>query len=223
VKGFLLILTPTFATMIALPICDFERAQSARLERAAVPAEEAHGETDENRAWEWIYRPDAALSEDEDRRLRRLLVSCFAYNPYFRFRRFHLERPGHHWLARSASGRFVAHAAVHEKVLGAECGEIQVGGVADVCVAADHRGLGILKAMLGTIHDWIAARQMPFSMLFGKPRVYASSGYSVIGNELHASNSIARSWMPMKGKPMVKSLANIPWPNCSIDLRGPTF
>jgi GNAT superfamily N-acetyltransferase len=209
--------------MIAMPICDFERAQPSCLERGAVSPVEARDETGANQAWEWIYRPDAAMTEDEDRRLRRLLVSCFAYNPYFRFRRFHLERPGHHWVARNAAGQFVAHAAVHEKVLGTGSGEIRVGGVADVCVAADHRGLGILKTMLGTIHDWMAAREMPFSMLFGQPRIYASSGYVVIGNELHASNSIARRWFPTKGKPMIKSLAGILWPNCSIDLRGPTF
>jgi hypothetical protein len=214
---------PTFASMIAMPICDFERAQPACLERDGVSPVEARSQSDANRAWEWIYRPDAAITEDEDRRLRRLLVSCFAYNPYFRFRRFHIERPGHHWLARSASGQFVAHAAVHEKVLGTTHGEIRIGGVADVCVAADYRGLGILKTVLGTIHDWMAARQMPFSMLFGQPRIYTSSGYVLIDNELHASNSNARRWLPTKGKPMIKSLAAIPWPNGRIDLRGPTF
>ena len=209
--------------MIALPICDFKRAQTVCLERGAdSPAEARHG-SEANQEWEWIYRPDAAMADDEDRRLRRLLVSCFAYNPYFRFRRFHLERPAHHWLARNASGQFVAHGAVHEKALGTAHGEIRVGGVADVCVAADHRGRGILKTMLTTIHDWMAAREMPFSMLFGQPRIYASSGYAVIGNELRASNSIARRWIPTKGKPMVKALAGVPWPTCSIDLRGPTF
>jgi Acetyltransferase (GNAT) domain len=209
--------------MIAIPSRDFESALPACLERGAVSPAEERGAMDGNRAWEWIYRPDAAITEDEDRRLRRLLVSCFPYNPFFRFRRFHLERPGHHWLARTASGQFVAHAAVHEKLLGAAHGEIRVGGVADVCVAADHRGLGLLKTMLGMIHDWMIARQMPFSMLFGRPRIYASSGYAVIENGLHASNSIVRRWIPTKGKPMIKTLADIPWPKCSIDLRGPTF
>jgi hypothetical protein len=209
--------------MIAMPICDFERAQPACLERGAVSQTEACGETDVNRAWEWIYRPDAAITEDDDRRLRKLLVSCFAYNPYFRFRRFHLERPGHHWLARNGSGQIVAHAAVHEKILGTTRGEIRVGGIADVCVAADHRGLGLVKTVLDKIHSWMAARETPFSMLFGQPRVYASSGYVVIKNALRASNTVARLWMPIKGKPMIKSLTDIPWPNCSIDLRGPTF
>ena len=209
--------------MIAMPICDLERAQPACLETGPVATVEASGGTDAHQAWEWIYRPDAAITEEEDRRLRKLLVSCFAYNPYFRFRRFHLERPAHHWLARCASGEFVAHAAVHEKTLGSACGEIRVGGVADVCVDADYRGMGILKTALGTMHGWMMERQMPFSMLFGRPRIYASSGYAVIGNVLHASNSLARRWLPTRGKPMIKSLAGTPWPKCSIDLRGPTF
>jgi Acetyltransferase (GNAT) domain len=209
--------------MIAMPICDSERAQPAFRGRDTVSPMEERDETGAHQAWEWIYRPDDAFTDDEDRRLRKLLVSCFAYNPFFRFRRFHLERPGHHWLARNPSGQFVAHAAVHEKTLGTRNGELRVGGVADVCVAADHRGMGILKKMLGVIHDWMGAREMPFSMLFGQPRVYASSGYVVIGNALRASNSMARCWIPTKGKPMIKSLAGIPWPNCSIDLRGPTF
>jgi len=170
-----------------------------------------------------IYRSDEAITDDEDRELRSLFFSCFSFNPIFLARRYFKERPGHRWLIKSPAGEIVAHAALHEKTIGTESGDLLIGGVAEVCVATNHRGLGISKELLLAIDQWLGARGVAFAMLFGQPQVYASSGYVPIQNELRADNLLSRHWIPFCGTPMIKSLSQTAWPRGIIDLRGPTF
>lgn len=117
----------------------------------------------------------------------------------------------------------IGHLAVYEKRIGTTCGDLLIGGVAEVCVAAPYRGRGVLKKLLSEVHCWLAGRDFPFAMLFGRPKVYKSSGYELIQNELLASNSLSRHWNPFCGKPLVCKLSTQPWPEGMIDLRGPTF
>ena len=170
-----------------------------------------------------IYRSDEAITDDEDRELRKLLFSCFSFNPVFLVRRYFKQRPGHRWLFKNEAGEIVAHAALHEKMIGTESGDLLVGGVADVCVATDHRGLGISKVLLQSMEQWLKARGIAFAMLFGRPRVYASSGYVPIQNELKAGNLLSWRRISLRGTPMVKSLSQTVWPRGVINLRGPKF
>ena len=168
------------------------------------------------------YREDASLTEQEDSELRRLLFSCFPHEPLFLKRRYLKERPLHRWLV-SDGGRIIAHSAVHEKILGSASGEIRIGGIAEVCVSTKHRGRGLAKEMLNAIHAWLPANGIAFAVLFGHPRVYLSSGYSVIRNELSCENALLRQLNPFGGKPMVRRLTEAPWPAGLIDLRGPSW
>lgn len=170
-----------------------------------------------------IYRSDAAITDDEDRELRNLLFSCFSFNPIFLTRRYFRQSPGHRWLVKGPAGEIVGHAAIHEKSVGTESGDLLIGGVAEVCVAANHRGLGLSKELLRSIDEWLKARGIAFAMLFGQPPVYASSGYVPIENELKTDSLLSQHWNPFCGTPMIKSLTQIPWPRGVIDLRGPTF
>lgn len=170
-----------------------------------------------------IYRSDDAITDDEDRQLRELLFACFSYNPVFLARRYFKERPGHRWIVKNEAGEIVAHAAVHEKIVGTESGDVLIGGVAEVCVAPTHRGMGIVKELLQSIDQWLGARSIDFAMLFGDPRIYASSGYVPMQNPLHADHLLAWHWNPFSSKPMIKTISQRPWPPGSIDLRGPTF
>ncbi len=169
------------------------------------------------------YRRDEAITDREDRQLRDLLFSCFTYNPTFLTRRYLRQCPEHRWIVKNDAGEIVAHAALHEKTIGIPSGDLLVGGVAEVCVASTHRGLGLVKALLQTIDEWLQARPIDFAMLFGDPEIYASSGYLPMRNELRAANSLSRHWNPFCGKPMIKCLSPHPWPAGVIDLRGPTF
>lgn len=169
------------------------------------------------------YRADASLSEEDDRQLRHLLFACFPYERAFLRRRFLKEQPANRWIVCTEKGEFVAHAALHEKMIGTSAGELRIGGVAEICVSAEYRGRGLVKLLFHAMHDWMRERKIDFSMLFGQPKIYASSGYALIGNELRADNALARHWNPFCGKPMVCRLSNAPWPSGMIDLRGPTF
>ena len=172
---------------------------------------------------EVIYHNDASITHDEDSQLRDLFFSSFTYNPVFLARRYLKECPAHRWLVKSAGGEIVAHTAVHEKTIDTVDGNLLIGGVAEVCVAPSHRGLGLVKRMLQAVDEWLKARPIEFAMLFGDARIYASSGYFPLRNELRATNSLSRHWNPFCGKPMFKCLSVRPWPTGLIDLRGPTF
>lgn len=170
-----------------------------------------------------VYRADEDITEAEDRQLRELLFACFSYNPIFLARRYLQRRPGHRWLLKDGAGKIIAHAAVHEKTIGTEAGDLRVGGVAEVCVGPAHRGLGHSKKLLLAIDQWLEGRGIEYAMLFGRPRVYRSSGYVPIANQLRTSSLWSRSWNPFHGKPMVKARTPTAWPSGTIDLRGPTF
>jgi GNAT superfamily N-acetyltransferase len=169
------------------------------------------------------YRTDEEINDEEDRALRALLFSCFSFNPVFLARRWFRQRPGHRWLMMDGVGEIVAHAAVHERLIGTAAGGLQIGGIAEVCVAPAHRGQGIARELLQTMEMFMQAREIPFAMLFGQPRVYASSGYVPIENELKTDNLLSHHWNPFCGTAMIKPLTGQPWPHGLIDLCGPTF
>jgi predicted N-acetyltransferase YhbS len=170
-----------------------------------------------------VYRPDGELTDDDDNRLRRLLFASFPHELGFLKRRFLRERPAHRWLLLDDCGELIGHAAVHEKTIGTNRGNLKVGGLAEVCVSSRYRRRGLVARMLAAIHAWLAERGFAFSMLFGSLPVYRASGYELIGNEIVSANSFAWLWNRFRGKPMVKPLAGIPWPDGPIDLRGPRF
>ncbi len=169
------------------------------------------------------YRSDASLTEEEDAGLRRLLFACFPHEPHFLKRRYLKESPPHRWIVWNPEGEIVAQSAVHDKILGSESGDIRIGGIAEVCVSAGYRGRGLVKEMLKAIHAWLPANGIAFAALFGNPKIYASSGYSVIRNELVCENALARQLNPFSGKPMMRRLTERPWPQGRIDLRGPAW
>lgn len=177
------------------------------------------------REWITLYRPDAALTPEEDTRLKQLLRASFPYQPAFRLRRnLHPTPPEHRWFLMGPHEELIAHAAVYDKMITLNGKhELLIGGVAEVCVAAPYRGRGFLKEVLQTIHTFLREHDTPFAMLFGQPKVYHSSGYQQITNPVRSTNSIARHWNPFCGKPMVRLLSDRCWPEGMIDLRGPTF
>lgn len=170
-----------------------------------------------------VHRLDADIGAAEDHELRRLLLAGFPYATVLLTRRYIREAPAHRWLVRAPSGELIAHTAAHDKVISVGGAEVRIGGIAEVCVAQHFRGRGLVRQMLDDAHAWMRNEGIPFAMLFGQPKVYASSGYTVIGNPILAENALIHQWNPFKGKPMVHPLAADPWPPGPVDLRGPTF
>lgn len=170
-----------------------------------------------------VHRYDSEISGSEDQELRQLLIASFPYATILLTRRYIREIPTHRWLVRSSSGELIAHTAVHDKVISASGRDLRIGGIAEVCVAYPARGHGLVRKMLAKAHAWMRSEGIPFAMLFGQPKVYASSGYSLIENPIRTEHPLIQQLNPFKGKPMIHPISNDPWPNGPIDLRGPTF
>jgi hypothetical protein len=165
---------------------------------------------------------DGEVNPQLDAELRGLLSGCFTKDPVFRTRRFWKEMPSRRAILRNAPGDLGGHVAVHRKVLGSMAGDLLVGGIADVCVRADCRGRGYVRAMLAKVHDDLAAGKFDFAMLFGDKAVYSSSGYVNIDNPLRfleGDEVVVKAF----DYAMIRPVRLHDWPAGEIDLRGPIF
>jgi predicted N-acetyltransferase YhbS len=170
------------------------------------------------------YLPDEAVTADLDGRLRSLLSACFP-DPCFSTRRYCHEMPAHRWIVEDERGGLAAHIAAHDKLIGLRNGDIRVLGIAEVCVRQDFRGHGLVRELVAAAHAWGRAEGFPYAMLFGRPEVYQSSGYTLIANPIRRFDSGRGEWetAPMDYA-MICPLHNpTPWPDGEIDIRGPLF
>lgn len=169
------------------------------------------------------YVADSAVTRALDHALRDLLSTCFTkpHDIVFRDRRYFKEPPRHRWIIRGEGHALIAHVAVHEKEV--ECaGEmLPVGGIAEVCVHPDHRGRGLVREMLTAIHAWLAARDVPFAVLFGESAVYKSSGYQKIAN-FYVKSEVSAEW-ERSTHAMARALSSRPWPAGDVHLIGLRF
>lgn len=168
------------------------------------------------------YLPDATVDDALDRELRALLTTCFTkpQDTVFQTQRYFREPYPHRWIVRDEHARMAAHIGVHEKSVESEGQRYPIAGIAEVCVHPEHRQRGYVKAMLAHIHPWLSRHAFVFGMLFGKPAVYASSGYVSVDNLYHDADSGDER---KQVKAMIKALSETPWPEAEAYLRGPKF
>ncbi len=168
---------------------------------------------------------DTRVDDALDAELRTLLSTCFTgpHNAVFRTQRHFRVPPLHRWLRRDATGLTV-HLAAHDLNAAHAGGTIRFAGIAEVCVRPDCRGQGLVRAVLDEAHHELAAMGFHWAALFGKPEVYASSGYRATGQPIrHVDGGV----IVEKAFPSFQVRALGPaaglWPDGVIDLRGPTF
>jgi predicted acetyltransferase len=116
----------------------------------------------------------------------------------------------------------VGHLCAYQRqaTIGGE--PIAIGMIGGVAIAPDYRGKGLSRTLLQQAHVYLRQRSMPFSILFAcEPRVYASSGYKVMQNEMHFLD-VDGTWKTFvyRGS-MYAELLQRPWPNQVVDLCGP--
>ena len=167
------------------------------------------------------YLADKNIDEAGDRELRGLLTTCFTkpQDVVFKTQRYFREPYHHRWIIRNEQGALIAHIGVHEKRIEAEGRSFRIGGICEVCVHPQDRGRGYVRSMLACVHAWLSEQGFPFAVLFGDPRVYGSSGYSVVDN-LHL-NEDGKGWEPVKA--MMKEMLETRWPQGDVHLIGPQF
>lgn len=167
------------------------------------------------------YLSDSSVDDAGDRELRGLLSTCFTKpgDDVFSKRRYWREPYQHRWIIRNERGALIAHVGVHDKRVEAEGRTFRIGGICEVCVHPDYRGRGQVKAMLECVHSWLSANRFPFSVLFGDPQVYGSSGYVTVDNVY--LNEDGQEGEKVKG--MVRQMADIRWPDGDVHLVGLKF
>ena len=173
-----------------------------------------------------VYRHDCQITPAQDEALRALFRVCFKREAaYLEHQRFFRELPPHRWIIFDADENVVAHIAGYDKVVGTDAGLLPVIGIAEVCVAPEYRGRGLVREMLREIHDWARAQGFDWSMLFGASGIYGSSGYEKIDNPIRALDFKTGEWsIEVADCALVHRLNNDAiWPSGTIDLRGPHF
>jgi predicted acetyltransferase len=172
------------------------------------------------------YVREPAVSEALNRELIELISGCFTqpHDAFFRERRYAQEMPLHRYLLRSAEGRLMAHLAVHEKVLAVAETDVNVGGLAEVCVHASERRRGHVRRLLEHAHHALRELGIPFAFLFGDARIYGSSGYQPITDTVaHFDPVTERVIVAHDPSALVLPLTERAWPRGPVDLRGPLF
>jgi predicted acetyltransferase len=170
---------------------------------------------------EIAYLSDDTIDAAGDQELRELLSTCFTKpgDEVFKTRRYWREPYKHRWIIRNEEGSLVAHVGIHEKTVEADGESYLIGGICEVCVHPDYRGRGYVNSMLECVHVWLAEHEFSFSILFGNPKVYGSSGYVVVDNLY--SNEDGKDWKPVKG--MITQIADRSWPEGEAHLAGLKF
>ena len=172
------------------------------------------------------YIRDSDVDTRLDEELRSLLALCFTEpaDVVFRERRYFREPPQYRWYIRDDAGGIIAHVAVHEKVVEAAPDLIRIGGVGEVCVHPEFRGRGLVRELLSAAHVWLRSQHYPFTILFGDPRIYGSSGYVEVDNLFTKAASGAASpseYAPRRAA--VRQLADRAWPRGEVYLHGQIF
>jgi predicted N-acetyltransferase YhbS len=114
--------------------------------------------------------------------------------------------------------------AIHEKRVTVANAELMVGGMAEVCVRSSQRGRGHMHRLLARAHQRLVENGIEHALLFGEPKLYASSGYLPLQATVRrfdlTTNAVQDGVMAVL---LHKSLTDEPWPAGPIDLRGPLF
>ena len=167
------------------------------------------------------YISDESFDEAMDLELRGLLSTCFLkpQDYVFKERRYFRIPYPHRWVIRNGDEKFIAHIGVHEMEALCDEGDFPFAGICEVCVHPDYRGRGYVRAMLKEIHEWLVKEEYSFSILFGHPSIYATSGYVEVPNLFLKDEE--GGWKHAKG--MICELTGKKWPAKDVRLPGGKF
>lgn len=170
------------------------------------------------------FIPDENVSATLDEQLRKLLVICFPDEKIFATQRFLYEKPKYRWFVFNERSEPVAHTALHIKSIKTDVDEHAFGGIAEVCVHPDYRRRGLVHALMNKVDEFLKNEKIPFAILFGEGKIYHSSGYKEITNEIRHFDPKSNKWIVEINKDgKYKKLLDLNWPQGQIDLQGPMF
>jgi predicted N-acetyltransferase YhbS len=125
-------------------------------------------------------------------------------------------------LLLGEGSRVIGHLAIYERQIGIGDETLQAGLLGEIAVAADRRRAGLARRLVRHAHEHLRARSIAFSILFAyEPRVYESSGYRLMPNQMHFLDTDGRWKTFVYRGSMYAELLGRPWPDRPVDLRGP--
>jgi predicted N-acetyltransferase YhbS len=125
-------------------------------------------------------------------------------------------------LLLTESGRVVGHLAIYEREIRIGNETLQAGLLGEIAVAADRRRAGLARDIVRAAHAHLQAHAIPFSILFAyEPRVYVSSGYRLMQNQMRFLDSDGQWKTFVYRGSMYAELLGRPWPDQPVDLCGP--
>lgn len=171
------------------------------------------------------YIPDSSVNSALDRELRELFTTCFTqpHDRVFHHQRYFKTPYPHRWVIRDQQNKIIAHTGVHEKEFFLNGSWVQVGGVAEVCVHPDFRGLGYARTLLSVVHKWLFEKEFSFSLLFGDEQIYQSSGYSPASNLCSEIVPMGREGSTALPHVLVRALTDTSWPTQNVYIEGVPF
>lgn len=117
--------------------------------------------------------------------------------------------------------RVVGHLALYEREIRIGNEALTAGLLGEIAVAADCRRRGLGRSLVNEAHERLRVASIPFSILFAyEPRVYVSSGYRLMQNEMRFLDTDGAWKMFVYRGSMYAELLDRPWPDLPIDLRG---
>ncbi len=121
-------------------------------------------------------------------------------------------------------GNFIAgHLAAYTRDVTIDTTPAIIGLIGGVAVAETHRLQGHARAMVAEAHRYFVMHAIAFSVLFAaSPAIYRSSGYRDMTNTTKFIDHDGGLKDLVYRDGMVAELADLPWPNRPLDLRGPT-
>ena len=168
------------------------------------------------------YLSDAHMTAHEDRALRELLCACYTrpIHVAFHTRRYLSVPCPHHWIIRGPDQIFLGHVGVFERYMVAGGRRVLIGGIGTVCVAPAARGRGYVRRMLAVIHEWLPVRGAHYSVLYGRPQIYGSSGYTQVQHAFHGNDPRSDR---RQATAMIKPLRTTACPSGDIYVYGEKF
>jgi predicted acetyltransferase len=118
--------------------------------------------------------------------------------------------------------RVVGHLAIYERQIKIGNETLQAGLLGEIAITADRRRAGLARDLVRHAHEHLQAHSIPFSILFAyEPRVYESSGYRLMQNQMRFLDTDGRWKTFVYRGSMYAELLGRPWPDQLVDLCGP--
>lgn len=119
--------------------------------------------------------------------------------------------------------KVIGHLAAYTRAIEIGGVEITIGMIGDVATKMEHRRKGIAKDLVVSAHNYFQEQSIEYAVLFAfEPKFYVSSGYNDITNQIRfLDNNDEWKTLVCPGS-MYCELADKPWPDGLVDLKGPT-